>query len=194
MKIYQSGDNGAVWHECGKAGHRYPTTSDVALDPHHPGSFWVATNGRSYARFTPGACGAWQQQNFSELELNDPLVSGINADPDGDALVNQLEYAFTLDPHLQSQGNPRLVAGAGALPDFRFHRNPLASDISYRIRSSPDLTTWTRRHTISGTTALPSAFAPDITLIADPATQDVTYRTNSTLEKEFFRVEVSPNP
>jgi hypothetical protein len=194
VKIYQSDDNGAVWHECGKAGYRFPSTSDVALDPHHPGSFWLSTNGRSYARFTPGAFGAWQQQNFSELELNDPSLSGIDADPDDDALVNQLEYAFTLDPHLPSQGNPRLVAGAGVLPDFRFRRNPLASDISYRIRSSPDLTTWTTRHTITGSTALPSAFAPGISLIADPATQDVTWRTNSSAEKEFFRVEVAPNP
>jgi hypothetical protein len=80
------------------------------------------------------------------------------------------------------------------LPDFRFRRNPLASDISYRIRSSPDLTTWTTRHTITGSTALPSAFAPGISLIADPATQDVTWRTNSSAEKEFFRVEVAPNP
>jgi|GEM_PF-1349150 len=53
LKIYYSNDNGAVWHECTKAGYRLPNTTGVALNPHSPGAFWVATNGRSYARFIP---------------------------------------------------------------------------------------------------------------------------------------------
>lgn len=52
-KIYYSGDNGSVWRECTKAGYRLPNASEVALNPHQRGHFWVATNGRSYARFSP---------------------------------------------------------------------------------------------------------------------------------------------
>ena len=54
QKIYTSTDNGLIWHECTGPKYRLPTTSSLTLDPHHPGQFWVGSNGRSYARFTPG--------------------------------------------------------------------------------------------------------------------------------------------
>ncbi|MCE9609437.1 MAG: hypothetical protein K8R23_04345 [Chthoniobacter sp.] len=196
-KIYYSSDNGVAWHDCSKAGFRLPTTSEVALDPHHRGSFWVATNGRSYARFTPGAFGAWQQQNFTALELNDPAISAPLADPEPDGFNNVAEYALALDPRAPSPGTavaPRLIAGSGSIPDFRFRRNAAASDVTYLIRNSPDLLTWTTQHSITGATALPSAFGPGISLIADPATQDITFRSSGASPKEFFRVEIQLAP
>lgn len=193
-KIYYSSDNGALWHECSKSGFRLPTTSEVALDPYHRGSFWIAANGRSYARFTPGSFGAWQQQNFTTLELNDPAVSGLLADPEGDGFNNVAEYALTLDPRtpfLGSTSLPRMIAGAGSIPDFRFRRNGTATDVTYLIRSSNDLITWTTQHTITGGTALPSAFGPGISLIADPATQDITFRPSGASPRQFFRIEMT---
>jgi hypothetical protein len=194
-KLYYSNDNGAVWHECSKANFRMPSTTYVALDPHHRGSFWVASNGRSYARFTPGPLGAWQQQKFSSLELNDPVISGDNADPDLDGLGNYSEYIFSMEPRIASHGNnsvPRMVPGASVLPDFRFRRNLSATDVSYRIRSSPDLTNWTTRQTFNGATALPASFGVGVSLIGDPATGDVTYRDPNAANRLFFRMEASP--
>ena len=52
-KIYYSSDNGATFRECTKQGYRFPRVTFLALNPHHRGQFWVATNGRSYARYIP---------------------------------------------------------------------------------------------------------------------------------------------
>lgn len=197
VKIYYSSDNGAVWHECSKPGYRLPTTTEVALDPHRRGSFWVASDGRSYARFTPGSFAAWQQQNFTALELNDPAISGAQADPEPDGFNNLAEYALTLDPRAPSRGTavvPRLIFGVGSIPDFRFRRNSAATDVTYLIRNSSDLFTWTTQHTITGATALPSDFGPGISLIADPATQDITFRPTGASPKEFFRLEMTLAP
>jgi hypothetical protein len=146
---------------------------------------------------TPGAFGAWQLQNFTALELNDPAISAPLADPEPDGFNNLAEYALALDPRAPSPGTavaPRLIAGSGSIPDFRFRRNSTATDVTYLIRNSPDLLTWTTQHTITGGTALPSAFGPGISLIADPATQDITFRRSGTSPKEFFRVEIQLAP
>ena len=40
----------------------------------------------------------WATLYFTPAELTDPLISGRNADPDGDGMTNQLEYALGADP------------------------------------------------------------------------------------------------
>jgi hypothetical protein len=41
---------------------------------------------------------AWQLLNFSAAQLNNPNVSGMNADPDNDGLANVAEYALGTHP------------------------------------------------------------------------------------------------
>jgi len=41
---------------------------------------------------------AWRREHFTEEELDDPNISGPDADPDGDGIPNLLEYAMGLDP------------------------------------------------------------------------------------------------
>lgn len=140
LKIYYSSDNGAVWRECTKAGHRLPNTTAVALNPHHPGQFWVATNGRSYARFTPGAFGAWQQQHFSSLALNEPLISGANADPDGDGQRNNFEFSAGTDPgDPQSRFEQTLDTFSGQPPHAELQFFPRLAGHGYLVETSPTL-------------------------------------------------------
>jgi hypothetical protein len=40
----------------------------------------------------------WLAANFTQAELNDPNVSGLDGDPDGDRLANLAEYGLGLDP------------------------------------------------------------------------------------------------
>jgi len=198
QKIYLSDDNGSIWRECTNSSNRLPTTTYVALDPHRPGQFWVASNGRSYARFTPGNFGAWQQTHFSSLELNDPAVSGASADPDLDSFGNLQEFGLALNPRSSSHadtGLPKLVATAPAAWDFQFRRNPAASELTYRVRSSTNLIDWTTSHTFTGATALPTSFSPGVSLTADPATQLLRYRPVTGPRKEFYRLEMTlPEP
>ena len=61
--------------------------------------------------FAVGPVAFWQCRNFSAPELELPLVSGMNADPDGDGLKNIVEYAFGTDPN--GSATP-LAPGLGA--------------------------------------------------------------------------------
>ena len=54
-KIYYSGDAGGTWGEITRPGYRFGNAMAVAADPWRPGTVWISTNGRSVARFTPGA-------------------------------------------------------------------------------------------------------------------------------------------
>jgi surface-anchored protein len=63
--------------------------------------------------FAVGPEADWQARNFSALELEDPAVSGMEADPDGDGMVNRLEYAFGMDPR---RGGSQGVSAGLSLP------------------------------------------------------------------------------
>src|SRR5690606_3127133 len=41
---------------------------------------------------------AWLAANFSPGELNDPVITGENADPDEDSFTNRQEYIAGTDP------------------------------------------------------------------------------------------------
>ncbi len=104
---------------------------------------------------SPGAADAafasayfgWDNFHFTEAERADPLISGPNADPDGDGRSNLLEYAFAT--------NPRAVdAGAlGIRPDgallFRRPSQPL--DLLYTLEAGDGSEWQTSPHQIEAT-------------------------------------------
>jgi hypothetical protein len=95
---------------------------------------------------------AWKAANFTAAELNDPAISGDDADPDGDGRSNLLEYALG--------GNPRVNDAPGAFqPGFAlagnqlvitYARNLAAPDLIYRVEVSSDLETWTYGDAVVG--------------------------------------------
>ena len=140
LKIYLSDNNGSLWRECSKPGFRFPNTSEVALNPHRRGAFWISTNGRSYARFEPGDFAAWQQENFDSLELNEPAVSGPTADPDGDGHTNQFEFTAGLSPvSAESRFTQSLQSVPGQATWKRIQIAPRFANRSYTVQSSPTL-------------------------------------------------------
>ena len=48
--------------------------------------------------FAVGTFAHWQADNFSATELDDPLISGPEADSDQDGMKNLVEFAFGFDP------------------------------------------------------------------------------------------------
>jgi hypothetical protein len=129
----------------------------------------------------------WRLRHFTAAELDAPGAEerlwGAGADPDGDGVVNLLEYAFGMDP---------LVPGRARLPvvetttvdgveylSVRFVRNAEASDLEYRPQASSDLRDW------SG----------DLVLVSvDPVTGEELHRDRrpaSEFQRRFLRVNVT---
>ncbi len=91
----------------------------------------------------------WLNQHFSTAEIDDPLVSGPDADANSDGFSNFHHYAFGTDP--------RATGGiAEALPSIAFNgvsleftyrfRNP-ALDLEFIVEESSDLRSWTEATT-----------------------------------------------
>ena len=81
----------------------------------------------------------WLRQYFLVGQFVDDT-----ADLDGDAIVNQIEYAMGYSP--LAANPPALTAttaGGGTTFDVSFRRDPRATDLTYRLQTSPDLVTWT---------------------------------------------------
>ena len=62
-----------------------------------------------------GTVAHWQAEWFTAAELDDPAVSGLSADADGDGLSNLIEYAFGTHP--KSGAAAPVAAGLG-MPSF----------------------------------------------------------------------------
>lgn len=93
--------------------------------------------------FSPFA--AWQGEQFGEDAENE-LVSGAAADPDGDGLINLLEYAFVLDPQVASPGGlPRAARFEHAGDDYlamEFRRPPAPTGLIYTTRVTESFEEW----------------------------------------------------
>lgn len=143
----------------------------------------------------------WRYAYFGSNATN-PALAGDTADPDGDGVVNLLEYALATDP--TSSGSDRTISGniGGNHFQLQFHRNVSATDLTYtaQVANSLDgpwtnLMTYTRatdwEADTEGATAsesVPFNVPPDqyvIVTITDPA--DLTSGTGS----RFFRLSVS---
>lgn len=106
----------------------------------------------------------WRFSRFSAAELDDPLISGENADPDADRLRNLLEYAFNFEPRSADTENGFRAAieniggpAGGGQPAFvaTFKRRLAPRDLRYEVEVSTDLVNW-----ISGPNATRELFPP----------------------------------
>ena len=131
----------------------------------------------------------WQTSHFTAAELTNPNVSGDNSDPDGDGIVNLLEYALNLDPRTASRAglptaSTTTISNATYLT-LTYTRVKSASDLTYAVEVSTDLLTW---H--SGAT-----YTADVTTTDQSTTQQVTTRTlsatNSATPKQYLRLRVT---
>ena len=183
LKIYISDNNGALWRECSKPGFRFPNTSEVALNPHQRGAFWIATNGRSYARFSPGAFESWQQDHFNALTLNDPGISGNTADPDADGQDNHFEFTAGLNPRDAGSRFLQSLQPVLGHPDRRqIQFTPVVAGRTYTIEFNPDLGTNPGWRPLTGFSAATSGNTRTITDL------------NATEAQKFYRVQITgPN-
>jgi len=65
--------------------------------------------------FAVGTTARWQGESFEAVQLADPEISSLAADPDGDDIPNVLEYAFGTEP---LRGGPVPAAAGLGMPVF----------------------------------------------------------------------------
>ena len=86
---------------------------------------------------------AWRFSKFTAAELTDPLLSGDLADFEKDAIVNLHEYAFGLAPKISdTPGLPVVSIQPGGALALAYTRVKSATDITYTVEVSNDLTMW----------------------------------------------------
>lgn len=146
----------------------------------HP---WIVTREELAWRTHLGPFGAWQLQHFT-TNANHPRLSALTADPDQDQVENLYEYATATDPNQPSPGV--LVPQASGL---RFFRNTAATDLSFSVDWTPDLTSgW---HTLADQThgAAWNTNAPAV--VNDLGDGVVTLRHATTNDSAYYRLKIS---
>lgn len=81
----------------------------------------------------------WQATHFG-TNANDPAIAGDAADPDGDGIVNALEYVLGSDPNLSDTNRPLLGNVVSNHFELQFNRNTSATDMTYIVQASGDFT------------------------------------------------------
>ena len=132
---------------------------------------------------------AWKLSSFSSSpQAADPLVSGLNADPDGDGANNLMEYAFNGNPLIPGvAGKPQmenLTEGGQEYLAIRYQRRKGDSTLSTTVESTADLSavTWLGMGVQVG---VPTPVGMDY--------EEVTYRATiakADAAKQFMRVRV----
>ena len=89
---------------------------------------------------------AWKSGYFTTAELASPAISGDGADPDGDGVVNLLEYALGLNPRVAGvTGLPtggKVTTNGSQYLTLTYTQVIAAKDIIYTPQVSGDLATW----------------------------------------------------
>ncbi len=86
---------------------------------------------------------SWQLDRFTPAEIENPALTGPNADFDRDGFSNLLEYALGLDPRVASNASTPTVAASASEWTFTYTRPADRSDVTYTVQASTNLTAWT---------------------------------------------------
>lgn len=142
--------------------------------------------------------GVWQLAHFG-TNANNATITGDAADPDADGSANLLEYAFASDPNV---AGTNLFTGTLVGPQFQLHfpRNTSASDLTYLVQWSGDLSVWSNVLTYTAAsgwvTNLPGASVSESAPVGVPPDQSVnvtaTTSTNVTTgaSAQFLRLQI----
>ncbi len=122
---------------------------------------------------------AWISAWFSPMELDDPTLTGLYADPDHDGANNQFELLAKLNPR-DARSRFRLqplIDPVGTPLTLEF--GPIHEGVGFLVYTSNDLSTWTL---VQGGELTP--FGSDWRFTID----------TSTLQHRFFRIHLNSTP
>ncbi len=94
--------------------------------------------------------GQWLAKWFTEEEISNPAISGLDVDHDRDGLRNRMEFALDLNPKAPSQGSaalprPEMVTVNGTPHLSLVYRRPSTRTVrlTFTLRTSTNLAAWT---------------------------------------------------
>lgn len=111
-----------------------------ATQPGNPS--WAAAVAVERTFFVRPSFASWLEGNFSAEQIADERIAGVNADTDGDGLVNLVEYALGTDPRSDSSANVPSAAATATDWTFTYSRPADRSGLSYAVERSADLANW----------------------------------------------------
>lgn len=107
---------------------------------------FVSNGGGVYAYdLDATALEAWQTRNFGaavELPSQEPVLWGLDADPDGDRIVNKAEAYHGTDPNAADQPPVRLAGDDGTALYLEWRRDAKDYGIVAQLYASDDLAGW----------------------------------------------------
>ncbi len=151
LRVYYRTSAAAAWTQLAWYKNRQPAWTNIVLALPNPSStYYVAFEGR--AKYGYGVCiddvsitgdlspySAWKSLKFTEEALADGLTTGDNDDPDGDTIVNGLEYAMGLDPKVfDTAGMPY----GGVMADYltlTYRENKFAVGVRFEVEACTSL-------------------------------------------------------
>ena len=103
------------------------------------GSAFAVANASANIEIQDLPADAWRLGKFG-IDASNPAISGDLADPDGDGIVNLLEYALAQEP--QFSDHPPAFTLEGGEMSITYRRNLFAPDIAYLVQKSSDFSDW----------------------------------------------------
>ncbi|MDB4409000.1 chitobiase/beta-hexosaminidase C-terminal domain-containing protein [Akkermansiaceae bacterium] len=158
---------------------------------HNDGSNWRASSNIGGVPDGQVTFALWQQGEFTEAERNNPAISGMEADPDGDGSNNLLEFALGSSPtdvlsepvgvtgSVETIGNDRHLV-------LSYTRTAGVRAVNFLSELSDDLQNWSGGGIPTGS----EIFNPDGTITAK--LRHPTPITDEIDEKRFMRLLVTP--
>jgi hypothetical protein len=110
--------------------------SAVTLPSLPAGMYWNSSQIQSGILSVLGHPDSWRMQHFNTTAASGNAAD--LADPDGDGLVNLLEYATLSDP-MDSNAQAATLIKQGATMTFTYTKNPNAIDVTYIVEWSDSL-------------------------------------------------------
>src|SRR5436190_13939863 len=117
--------------------------------------------------------GSWRAARFSLSQINNSQQGSATADPDGDTVVNVLEYAFALNPRAGDAATATgHFSGTGPSATYMasYERVTGASDLLYSWVASTNLMNWSMAVPLSTTVATNSSRATEVVTATFAAT------------------------
>jgi autotransporter-associated beta strand protein len=163
----------------------YPSVIGTAIGAGQTGT--LSVSGSNVVLTVSGSANDFGTWLAAYPSITSPADKLPTADPDGDGLNNQQEYAFGLSPASGSSVNPITVKLNKASGKFTYTRRetPATTGLSYVVQTSTNLVSWTpdttATQTVTGTTS--GVQSVEVTLSAAlPLTAPAT----------FVRVKAAP--